>query len=398
MERNTFNISVLVRKQKVNKNGLSTIEIYLSQNGKKTYIATPVKISPDEFKRDMISKKSNNTKSYVQSLHTSINAIISQLQTSGEEWDIYTIKERYTAKTDVITLERVYEEFIISIFNQHKAGMITRGTYLKYKVMWQYIQDYNTSIKFKPDTSIRLINESWGDGLQTFLLTSLQSTTSAGIMNKTKQLFHYAEKKNYIGKSPINDVKVVKKTKEVSFLTEKEVSKIYNTHIPIERLNNVKNLFIIQCLTGLAFADLTSITPADIKEDNGTYYIQKARKKTGVVYTIVLFPQVLDIFKQYNFRLPFISNQKYNKYLKEIQEYCKIETTLHSHLARHTAATLLLNKGMTIDVVSKVLGHTNVKQTQHYSKLLQTTIYQQFKEVQKRLKVCTEPEPISVTI
>lgn len=393
MERNTFNIRVLQRPNKVSKSGLSTIEIYLSQNGKKTYIATPFKIPYAEFERDMKSKKNNHTKEIVQSLYTTINGIISQLQASNQEWDIYTIKESYLIKTDVITLKRLYDEFVMKIENEYKAGIITKGTYLKYKVMGRYIDSYNEKIGYNTNNSIKLITEEWMDGFQTYLLGALQSTTSAGIINKCKSMFTYAVKKGYISRNIFEDVKTIKKTKAVSFLTEKEVSTIFSTTIPIKRLENVKNLFLIQCLTGMAYSDLMGITAEDIKEDNGTYYIMKQRKKTGVTFTIVLFPQVLNIFKSYNFNLPKISNQKYNKYLKEVQEYCNISSTLHSHLARHTAATLLLNKGMTIEVVSKVLGHTNIKQTQHYSKLLQTTIYQQFNEVSKRLKVCTEPEP-----
>ena len=150
MERNTFNISVLQRKSKVLSTGLSTIEIYLSQAGKKTYIATPVKMTIKDFERDMSSKKNNTTKNYVQSLYTQINGIIADLNAEGNEWDIYTIKERYLSKSNVITLERLYNEYLTKIENEYKAGLITKGTYLKYKVMGRYINEYNISINYNP--------------------------------------------------------------------------------------------------------------------------------------------------------------------------------------------------------------------------------------------------------
>lgn len=398
MERNTFNISVLQRKSKVLSTGLSTIEIYLSQAGKKTYIATPVKMTIKDFERDMSSKKNNTTKNYVQSLYTQINGIIADLNAEGNEWDIYTIKERYLSKSNVITLERLYNEYLTKIENEYKAGLITKGTYLKYKVMGRYINEYNISINYNPNQSVRVINEVWMDNFQTYLLSTLQSTTSAGIINKCKGMFNYAVKKKYISASPFNDVKVIKKTKPVSYLTESEINKIYSTPIPITRLNNIKNLFIVQCLTGLSYADMAALKPYHIKQDGETYYIHKEREKTGIPFTVVLFPVVLEIFKYYNFSLPIVSNQKYNAYLKEVAEYCGITVNLHSHLARHSAATLLLNKGMTIEVVSKTLGHTNCKQTQHYAKLMQSTVLQQFKEVGKSLKVGKELESNSINI
>ena len=124
----------------------------------------------------------------------------------------------------------------------------------------------------------------------------------------------------------------------------------------------------------MAYADLASITFDDVKEQNGVYYIQKNRVKTGVQYTIPLNDIALDILRRYDYQLPVLTNQRYNSYLKEIADICGIEKNLTSHLARHTAATLMLNSGISIDVVAKILGHRNTQMTAHYAKMLDKTI------------------------
>ena len=103
-------------------------------------------------------------------------------------------------------------------------------------------------------------------------------------------------------------------------------------------------------------------------------YLKKKRGKTGVTYILPLNDTAISLLRKYDFELPIITNQKYNSYLKEIADICGIKKTLTTHLARHTAATLMLNAGIAIEVVSKILGHSNTKMTQHYAKLLDKTV------------------------
>ena len=93
-----------------------------------------------------------------------------------------------------------------------------------------------------------------------------------------------------------------------------------------------------------------------------------------MTYIIPLSETAIDILERYNYVLPIISNQRYNSYLQEIADLCGIEIRLTSHIARHTAATLMLNSGIAIEVVAKILGHSSTKMTQHYAKLLDKTV------------------------
>jgi site-specific recombinase XerD len=105
--------------------------------------------------------------------------------------------------------------------------------------------------------------------------------------------------------------------------------------------------------------------------------------KTGVPFLSVLLDEAAEIVKRYDYELPILSNQKYNSYLKEIGDLCEISKPMHTHIGRHTAATYLLNKGIPIETVAKMLGHSNIKQTQHYAKLVDKTIFKEIAKIER---------------
>lgn len=153
--------------------------------------------------------------------------------------------------------------------------------------------------------------------------------------------------------------------------------------MPNERLEKVRDLFLFQCYTALSYCDMELLEPADFQTNGeGVLFIEKKRKKTGIPFLVVLLPDALEIAKKYEFQLPTISNQKYNAYLKEVATLCGIEKKIHSHIGRHTAATYLLNKGVSMEIVAKVLGHATTAQTRHYAKLLDSSVFNEFKRLE----------------
>ena len=126
---------------------------------------------------------------------------------------------------------------------------------------------------------------------------------------------------------------------------------------------------------------MAALEPGDYQyNDKGQIYIHKRRAKTGVYFTSVVLPDGIDILKKYDFKLPKISNQKYNASLKFIKEICKIEKPLHTHIARHSYATRCINMGIRLEVVAKLLGHSSTRLTQHYAKLLEKNIINEVQE------------------
>ena len=185
----------------------------------------------------------------------------------------------------------------------------------------------------------------------------------------------------WLSKDPFVNYKA--KIKEVirEFLTEKEVEEIINKEFVSQRLELVRDIFVFSCFTGLAYIDVKQLTKDNISLGiDGDKWIFKNRQKTDTASKIPLLPMAQEVIDKYanhpvckneNRLLPILTNQKMNAYLKEIADVCGIKKELTFHIARHTfATTVTLSNGVPIETVSKMLGHTNLKTTQHYAKIL----------------------------
>ena len=160
------------------------------------------------------------------------------------------------------------------------------------------------------------------------------------------------------------------------FLTDEEVLQIVNKELNIPRLKLVRDIFIFSCFTGLAYIDVANLTPDNIVMLGGKEWIMTKRQKTSVETNVLLLDIPKRIISKYSHQtyrdgklFPILSNQKTNSYLKEIADICGIKKNLTFHLARHTFATMSLSKGVPIESVSKMLGHTNIRTTQIYARI-----------------------------
>ncbi|MBJ7880440.1 site-specific integrase, partial [Gelidibacter salicanalis] len=169
------------------------------------------------------------------------------------------------------------------------------------------------------------------------------------------------------------------------FLTERELELIENTHYTNARLERVKDCFIFSCYTGLSYVDVRELTLDHITRGiDNNYWIFTKREKTNETVKIPILPKALSIIEKYrdeaektkNKRiLPLSSNQKTNKYLKEIAGDCGIHKSISFHVARHTfATTVMLSNGVPIETVSKLLGHNKLSTTQIYARVVESKI------------------------
>lgn len=171
------------------------------------------------------------------------------------------------------------------------------------------------------------------------------------------------------------------------FLTEEELRQIQEADMPTNSINNVRDLFIVQCYTGLSFSDLMSVDFRKAVKRGKHYVLTDERKKTGQSYYIVLLKPVMEILERRDFTLPKMSNTQYNLRLKIMADAAKIEKPITSHYGRRTAGYMLLNNGMSIEQVAKVLGHANIKTTQAvYAKILDSTMDRAFSDLEKKLE------------
>ena len=222
--------------------------------------------------------------------------------------------------------------------------------------------------------------------IEAFLIdcnSKYEQSTVCGIMTRIKTVLTYQKDNNKLQINPFLNVKYGRGKKDIVYLTEEELAKINNLEIDNKSLSDVRDAFILQASTGLAYIDIFNLKKEDIQiAEDGTHYIIKNRCKTNTQYTTVVLPYGVEVLKKHNYQLHIITNQKYNLFLKNIQALAGIETKLTTHLARKTFATLMLNKGVRLETVSKALGHSNTKVTQSaYGKLLSNTVISELKSV-----------------
>ena len=150
-------------------------------------------------------------------------------------------------------------------------------------------------------------------------------------------------------------------------------------------LDVAHDLFIFQMYTGLPYSDMQAFDIGDYKWDGQRWNRIGQRIKTGVPYVSSLLPPAVKVLEKYDMEIPQMSNAAYNFNLKELQKMAEIKTRLHSHLARHTFATFMLRNGAKIENVSRMLGHTNITQTQRYAKVLAQSVHDDFDMIAEKL-------------
>ena len=172
----------------------------------------------------------------------------------------------------------------------------------------------------------------------------------------------------------------------VEYLTEEEISAIESLH-PLDgtQMAMARDLFVFQMYTGLSYSDAQAFDIRDYKKVDGKWVNVGERIKTGVSYVSVLLPQAVEVLERYGMQVPKVNNIQYNASLKVIQQALGIRTKLHSHLARHTFATRALRLGAKIENVSRMLGHTNITQTQRYAKVLAQSVHDDFELINEKL-------------
>jgi site-specific recombinase XerD len=233
------------------------------------------------------------------------------------------------------------------------------------------------------DIDIRKIDHEFITGYEFYLKTECncaQNTAIKYIKNLGK-IIHICLANGWLQKDPFIKYKGKVTEVERTFLSQEEIDAIFNKEFVTERLNQVRDIFLFSCFTGLAYSDVKKLSRKNIGLGiDGDQWIFINRTKTDTRSNIPILPiasAILDKYKDYpqavnqDKLLPILSNQKMNAYLKEIADVCGINKILTFHIARHTfATTITLSNGIPIESVSKMLGHKNLKTTQHYAKIL----------------------------
>ena len=383
-------VNFVIRQTKKKSDGCVPIEMTICVKGKRRYVSTGREVRPCDFNsKSQTVKGDKELNEFLKALKLRMYSIETTLMGKDLNVSIDTVLDvfRNGEQERTMTFLQLFEIHNCNVGKRVKQKLITPTTLSKYEVTKDYVIRFIKAELKKDDILVKDITPSFIDNLFVFLLGFMSNNTAIQKMKQVKRVIRFAVDEGYIKVSPYK-ITLKKEKKEVQPLTIKEVNAIRKKKIDIERLSKIRDLFIFECYTGLAFTDLMSLNNNDFHiDESGNKWIIKKRHKTNVVATIPLLPIALEILDKYNYKLPHMSNVKYNAYLKEIGDICGIKKNLHSHLARHTWATILLNAGMDMVSVSKCLGHSNSKITEStYAKVLPDKLYEKVKKVNDVLK------------
>lgn len=359
-----MNYSFYCRTSKCNRLGYAPIELSIILEGKRCFINLPRKEKPTVFRKQMYSKQTNEIKEYINVQISLINSAITDILSLGLPLTVDSLRDYLkNGGVKLYTISNLFEDFITLLDK--------RSTYenlLKYLV----VRDEFYAFIGNKDKVLTTVTNADIQGFYSHLCSVNKASTAAGKIAKLRSIFRFAIDNNHIQVNLFSNLRVIKPKPTIEYLTENEVDTLLQKDFGIDRLNNVKDLFLFQCGSGLAYSDMAHLTPSDIQVKDNVTYIKKCRQKTDIEYTAVLLPFAIDILRKYNYHLPILSNQKMNAYLGEIGVLCGLNKKLHSHLGRKTYATYLLNHNVNISVVSKCLGHANTNITQQVYAHLQT--------------------------
>lgn len=366
--RTTFSITFYCRQCKVNRQGFAPVEMTIIINGERTVISLPRKEKPEDFQKLIKSRKANELQTFIDLMRSKVYEVQNHIIMDGKPVTAALVKEYLrTGGNRSYTFNDLFNDFKKHLSGEN-VGLSTHHKYHRIMKLWGELRPLDKEVGLVANTDAR--------EFYTYLQNHFEQSTVAGMATKMKCIFQYAVDGGKIRVNPFNGIKIAKGEKDVEFLTEDEIVRIIDTPMPTPCLERVKDLFLWMCGTGQSYVDMASLRPEDIREEGEHRYISKDRQKTGVEYTTIILPFASVILDKYNGVLPVITNQRLNLYLKAVGSIVGIQKNLHCHMARHSFACLALNKGIRIETVAKALGHSasNLRQTQHYAKLLKKTV------------------------
>ncbi|KFF01290.1 recombinase [Chryseobacterium formosense] len=384
----TFNLLFFIKKNKIRTNGTAPIYLRITVDGKAAEIAAKRYIDPKKW-----DNKSQKAIGYSQESKT-LNSYLKTLEQQVYDFHYLMLKEE-----DFVTAESlkskllgtdVSTRMLIPIFQDHNDKVealigqdFAPGTLERYKTSLKHTQEF-LNWKYKiSDIDITKIDHAFIMDYD-FWLRSVRkcaNNTAVKYIKNFKKIMRLCMANGWLSKDPFLGYKAKIKEVERPYLTKKEIQSVYDKEFASDRLNQVRDIFLFSCYTGLAYVDVVKLSKSHINIGiDGDKWIFTNRQKTGTATRVPLLPLAQELILKYedhpecvnlNVLFPVLSNQKMNSYLKEIANVCGINKELTFHIARHTfATTVTLSNGVPIESVSKMLGHKNIKTTQHYAKIL----------------------------
>lgn len=384
MSKSTFTILFYARKNQVNRAGRIGIMIRVSVNGEFVQFSSKLDVEPELW--DASRQKMIGTSKAVREFNSLLDDIRTSLRNHYRDIEMH---EAY------VTAEKVRNAFLgitirqqtlLGTFRKHNDDekrllgiSVSAPTYAKHDRCLRRLEEFIQTKYRMTDIALKEVSHSFIVGFEQFLRIDKQcnQNTTAKFMQTLRKIIIIARNNGWIFADPFINYKIRLKKVDRGYLTDEELQRILQKKMPCGRLEQVRDVFIFSCFTGLAYIDVRNLTKDNIRTSfDGKLWIMTHRHKTQTSVNVPLLKVPQMLLQKYvgtlpdGRLLPVLSNQKLNSYLKEIADLCGIEKNITFHLARHTfATTMTLAKGVPIETVSKMLGHTNIVTTQIYARI-----------------------------
>lgn len=389
---------VFDRKKKSANNAPGLIEIRITAGKVQKYISTGVKVPAKEWHADRVVNRPDSAtlNERISIMRRKIDRYINECIDSNADIDLNSLK-------DIAHADDTGDTFLDFISERASERNVRASTRKRYDVFINNITRYGKIRKFSDLTVSAILNyNEWlhrqtiGDnrtrrkGSPTTNDKQLLSESAIYNYHKCLKLFcndayQYGKiKENPYSKVPRGTVKRGE-TDKMDYLTFEQMQLIENADMSTPALTRTRDLFVFQMYTGLSYADLVAFDFSEYTNVGGKWIYNGHRIKSGVKYFNQLLPPALRILEKYNYRLPVIDNADYNRNLKMVAVESGIKRRLYSHLARHTFATFMLSRGARLQNVSRMLGHTNTRQTLKYAATLEMDVQNDFDAIAKDL-------------
>lgn len=372
------------------KGGKGQLEVRITADRKSYYIGTGIKVHKSEFMAGRIvgCMGADGMNERLAIIYNKVLACVSEYEKNESKVDINAIRSKVYN-----TIEAQSDEpaFLDWCENQIPMLNLAEGTAKHYRSLLARLVEFGEMKRWQ-DVTVENISrfDAWLHQRKTVTGTPI---TPAGVYKYhkcLKALLYRADRYGKIERNPYERLKGQFKhgdKENIEYLTEDEMQRFEYLALPLgSPLDVAHDLFIFQVYTGLSYSDAQAFNINDYKWDGMRWINNGERIKTGVPYVSCILPPALHVLEKYDMKVPRMNNADYNHQLKALGLMAGIKTRLHSHLARHTFATYMLRNGAKIENVSRMLGHTNIRQTQRYAKVLAQSVHDDFDMIAKKMK------------
>lgn len=386
-------IRFYTKKSKLNRKGLTPILMRITMDGKRSEINIGRSVDAEKWntKTEKMmgrSVEANEVNDFIEIMRQKVRNVQKSFIEKNEPSSLSKFVKRFKGE------EKDMSKMTLEVFKEHNEQMdrladktISKSTAKRYWTCYNHVEQFINKEYNADDYRMKDINHQFISKFEYFLKTTRECNHNSALkyVNNFKKIIRIALANQWIDRDPFYNFKVHFETVEREYLNEEEVQKLIDKHLHLDRLKLVRDMFVFSCYTGLAYSDVKKLSNANItKGIDGGKWIRIKRTKTKSLSSIPLLPvaeQIIDRYKEHpevkagQCILPVLSNQKSNAFLKEIAIICGITKPLTTHLARHTfATTITLTNGVPIESVSKMLGHKDLRTTQHYAKIVDRKI------------------------